>query len=523
MPASSSPTLVTGLLGRPIDQLAEIIRQSAQARPEGVALRDRDRETTFAQVDARSSRFAQVLLAQGVVPGDRVALVCSNNPYFLEILYGASKVGAIVAPINTRLAPDEVTALLGVCQPRVLFIGPDNTAATPPQHVLDTVHCTLDASAYEALIADQPDTDPGYRTSSEDTGVILFSSGTTGLPKGIELSAANFGASMTGEFADATSVEGTAVTMAPVPFFHVTGMNALLSANIEGDILLLTEPRDTEDLIRLLVDEGVTHAVGVPALLQRITQHPNAQTADWSQLAFFAYGGAPMPAPVMEAAVELMGCGLVQGYGLTETCGAVTSLLPVDHLPGPRRAQRLASVGRAISSLELRIVDVETREALPAGSWGEVQVRGANVTRGYWNLPEETEQVLVDGWLSTGDGGTLDEDGYLFLHDRIKDMIVSGGENVYPAEVESALSAHPAIAEIAIIGVPSEEWGESAYAVVVRRPGATLTESELIAWSREHIAHFKCPVGVAFVDQLPRNANGKLLKRSLRDQHPNPA
>ncbi len=507
-----------GALGQPIRQIADIIRQSAVAFADDVALREEAGDTTYRQLDERSSQFANALIAAGVKPEERIALVSGNSHYFMEIVYGAAKMGAIAAPANTRLAPMEIVRVLGSCDPTVLFVGAEEQDAAPEAGAVPSIRISLDPESYEKFIEGQPTTDPGYNSEPTDTGVILFSSGTTGLPKGIKLSGINFSGSQSAPD-DRVPFEGTGIYMAPVPFFHITGLTSALSANAKGGVLLLKMPKGPGDLIRLLTEEKVTHAVGVPTLLQMITQHPDAKTADWSHLKYFGYGGAPMPVSVIKAATELIGCGLFQGYGMTETTAAVTVLWPEDHLPTPGREKQIGSVGKALNDTEIRIVDMATREPLPVGERGEIQVRGSRVTAGYWNRDDETSRALSeDGWLSTGDGGSLDDEGYLYLADRIKDMIVSGGENVYPAEVENALSNHPEIAEVAVIGVPSEKWGESPYAIVVRRPDTNPTEDDIIGWSREQIAHFKCPVGVAFVDVLPRNPNGKILKRVLREQ-----
>lgn len=504
--------------GRPLRNIAGIIRQQRGVSDDIVAVKEADYSATYRELDERSNQVAHALRADGVAPGDRVAIFSANNHNFMELVYGAAKIGAVAAPINTRLARKEVLALMGTCEPSVLFVGEAEKPAAPAQDEVPDLVRLLDAAAYEQYIAGQPTTDPGYEADPEDLAVLLFSSGTTGLPKGIQLTGSNFAANLSP--LPETEYEGHIVAMAPVPFFHVTGLTSALGYGNKGATLVLQLPTSPSDLMRLLLQEQVTHAVGVPTIIQMLTQLPEAKDADWSHLQSFGYGGAPMPLPVIHAAHEILGCDLMQGYGLTETTAAVTGLFPEDHIPAPGREKQVGSVGRALPGVELKIVDPATGNEVPVGERGEVWVRGPRVTRGYWNRPEENAKAFSDGgWFATGDGGSLDEEGFLYLHDRIKDMIVTGAENVYPAEVESALTGHPGIAEVAVIGIPSPKWGESPYAVAVRRPGSDLTAEELITWSRDQIAHYKCPVGVAFVDVLPRNPNGKLLKRVLREQY----
>lgn len=507
-----------GAQGQPLRNIAGVIRQQRGVGDEVVALKETAYAANYGELDERSSKLANALLADGVQPGDRVAIFSANNHYFMELVFAAAKIGAIAAPINTRLQEKEVLALMGTCEPKVMFVGEAEKPAAPAQDAVPGLVRVLDAASYEDYIAGQPSTDPGYEATPDETGVLLFSSGTTGLPKGIPLTGRNLSSNMSAT--TRPEYQGHITAMAPVPFFHVTGLTSALGTMNKGGTLILRLPTSPKDLMDLLLEEKVTHAVGVPTIIQMLTQLPEAKDADWSSLHSFGYGGAPMPLPVIRAAHEVLGCELTQGYGLTETSAAVTALWPEDHHPAPGRERQVGSVGKALPGVEVKIVNPATGEDAPIGERGEVWVRGSRVTPGYWNRPEENAKSFSeDGWFATGDGGSMDHEGYLYLHDRIKDMIVTGAENVYPAEVESALSAHPGIAEIAVIGVPSDKWGESPYAIAVRRPGSKLTEDELIEWSRGEIAHYKCPVGVTFVDVLPRNPNGKLLKRVLREQY----
>ena len=270
-------------------------------------------------------------------------------------------------------------------------------------------------------------------------------------------------------------------------------------------------------MLCLLVDRKVTHAAVVPTVLQRLLALPECRSADWSALSYVVYGASPIPLPVLREATEIIGCSFLQSYGMTESTGGFTLLGPADHVPEERFEHRLRSAGRPMTGTLVRVVDPVTLADCATGERGEVLVAGSRIMKGYWRKPGQSAEVLLPGgWLRTGDGGSFDADGFLYLHDRLNDMIVSGGENVYPAEVESVMTGHPDVAEVAVVGVPSAKWGESPYAVVVLHPVTQLSEADLIAWTRDRLAHFKCPVGVPFVASLARTASGKLQKQAIQ-------
>jgi long-chain acyl-CoA synthetase len=497
--------------------VAGIVRGRAAATPDAVAISQPDGDTTFAQLDGRSSQVAMALLADGVQPGDRVVYLGVNSPAFLEVIYGAAKIGAIPTPLNNRLAPAELEAVLADAEPTVIVTGagePDLSIIAP-----DSARRVVAAGDYQGWLADHRTTDPGIEPEQEDPALILYTSGTTGLPKGIVLSGRSLGQALA-VLQTHVELDSTSVALAPIPYFHVSGLGLAFAANLTGSALLLDMATEPTALVSLLVQRKVSHAVVVPTLAQRIVNLPAARDADWSALRYLIYGSAPMPLPVIQKATELLGCKFLQSYGLTESTGGVTVLWPDDHLPEPGLEQQLKSVGRAMPGVKLRVADPVTLEDVPVGVRGEVLIGGGHLMHGYWRKPGVTAATITDdGWLRTGDGGSFDDRGYLYLHDRIKDMIITGGENVYPVEVESVLTAHPGVAEIAVIGIPSEEWGESPYAIVVRMPGSEVTADELIRYARERLAHFKCPVGVAFTTVLPRTASGKLMKTALRQHY----
>ena len=511
--------------GTPVLSLADIIRKRAAATPGAVALARAGECVTFAEIDARSSRAAAALRAAGVERDARVVFIGPSGPTFAEVMYGTAKCGAVFAPVNGRLAAAEIMGILADAEPSVVIAdrghawlaGRAGDLPFPPAVLVSEEPAPGGSGGgYQALRDAAPATDPGVTAAPDDTALILYTSGTTGLPKGVELTGRNLGCALR-ELHAGIGLGERSVCAAPIPFFHISGLGLLLAANLNGGRILLDVVADPADLLRFLTGRGVTHAAVVPTVLQRLLALPQARAADWSALSHVVYGASPIPLPVLRAAVEVIGCSFVQSYGLTESTGGFTLLGPADHVPDEDFAHRLVSAGRPMAGARVRVVDPVTLDDRAAGERGEVLVAGSRVMKGYWRKPgQSAEVILPGGWLRTGDGGSFDADGYLYLHDRLKDMLISGGENVYPAEVESVMTGHPAVAEVAVVGIPSDRWGESPYAAVVLRPGAEVSEEELIAWTRDRIAHFKCPVGVSFVTALERTASGKLRKHAIR-------
>ena len=500
--------------GSPVYSLADIIRKRAAATPQAIALTEPGRLTSFADLDRRSSQVARAL---GVRPGDRVAFIGASGPEFVEVMYGAAKGRAIFTAVNHRLSAREMLEILADAEPRVLIVDqPAASLLTGVGRLGFPCAVLVTDGSYQAWRDEAPAEDPGELAGPDETALILYTSGTTGVPKGVELTGRNLGCALH-ELHAGIGLAETSVCAAPIPFFHIAGLGLLLAANLNGGNLLLEPVADPSGVLRLLVDRKVTHAVVVPTVLQRLLALPECRTADWSALSYVVYGASPIPLPVLRDATEIIGCSFLQSYGLTESTGGFTLLGPDDHVPSGEFEHRLRSAGRPMRGSQVRVVDPDTLRDCPVGQRGEVLVAGSRIMKGYWRKPGQTAEVMLPGgWLRTGDGGSFDADGFLYLHDRLKDMIVSGGENVYPAEVESVMTGHPAVAEVAVVGVPSAEWGESPYAVVVLRPGAEVSEAELMAWTRDRLAHYKCPAGVQFAASLARTASGKLQKQAIR-------
>lgn len=504
--------------------VSSMLRHWAREQPDAPMLTQDDITLTWGELYDRAGRVANALAADGVRSGDRVAFLDRNGIEFFEMFFGCALMGAVSMAVNWRLAPLEMAGIVEDSGAGILFYGSDYAAAVKEMEPLVTcvrTYLPLDGlAAWRDAAGAGGATDPGFEPEPDDVITQLYTSGTTGLPKGVMISGRNLASILNGAV-EVFRIEGDTVSMVAMPLFHIGGTGWALSGMSRGGHSIIVRDIDPVEILRLIEVHGITDAFVVPAVLMFLLATPELADGDVSSLRTIYYGAAPISEDVLVKSIGALGCDFAQVYGLTETTGAITSLAPEDHdLNGPR-ANLMRSAGRPFSHVELRIVDAATGVELAPGSVGEVTCRSDQNMLGYWNKPDETAGVLdSDGWCRTGDAGWLSEDGYLFLHDRIKDMIVSGGENVYPAEVENALLAHPTVADAAVIGVPHDKWGETVKAIVVLSPEApddteTLT-SDIISATRERLAHYKCPTTIDFVDALPRNPSGKVLKRELR-------
>ncbi|HET9739446.1 MAG TPA: long-chain-fatty-acid--CoA ligase [Solirubrobacteraceae bacterium] len=500
-------------------RVADVIRRHAERRPDAVALRDGERELVYGDLDQRSNRLAHALRASGVGAGTRVAYLDRSSPEVIELLFAASKIGAVLVPLNWRLAPPELAAVVADARAPVLIAGPAYREVA--EDVLERLSPAPDlvvvGEAYEGWLAAHEPRDPGGRGQAGDVIVQMYTSGTTGVPKGVLTTHRNL--AVTAQTSLRWAFDERSVSLTPLPMFHIGGIGWTYCGLWHGATTILVRDFEPTGVLDILERRRVTNAVLVPTMLQMLTAVPGAAKRDYSALRSIAYGAAPITTPVLKATLQTFGCALLGLYGLTESTGGVVALEPEDHDPGGPREHLLRSAGRPYPWVELRIADPATGGPVGADVVGEVWLRGPNVTPGYFNRPAETGAALTpDGWLRTGDGGYVDEDGYLFLTDRIKDMIVTGGENVYPVEVEEALAQHADVADVAVIGVPHPHWGEAVKALVVPRPGARTGPDDLIAFARERLAGYKLPRSVDFVTELPRTPSGKVLKRELRER-----
>ena len=509
-----------------IKDVGAIVRYHAKNQPDAVSLVLGDRTLTWAQLLSRSAQVAQGLKRAGVKAQDRVAFLDKNGIEHFEVFYGCALLNAVSVDVNWRLAAPEVSFIVNDSQAEVLIVGQEFVP------VLDAIVGELDRvktiivigghsnhDDYERWVNAQSATDPKAPTKSSDVAFQLYSSGTTGRPKGVMLTNDNFFALLPAA-QKIWHMSDKTINLVAMPLFHIGGGGWATAAQYCGARSIIMRDVNPAEIVAWIEKYRITHAFMVPVLLQFALAMPNIGTTDFSSLELIAYGASPISESVLEGAIKAFKCPFMQVYGLTETTGVVTVLGPEDHDLSSANKGRLRSCGKPFTGIELRIVDSDTAKDVPLGEVGEIWIRSRQVMKGYWNMPEETAKSIVKGqWFRSGDAGYFDKDGYVYIFDRVKDMIVSGGENVYPAEVEHALMGHPAIADVAVIGVPDEKWGEVPMALVVRKPDTQVTESEILAFARERLAGFKTPKSVGWVDALPRNPSGKILKKDLREPY----
>lgn len=514
----TAPT--TGSVGLHLTQpLHRALREGADR----IATIDGTRVRRWHEVVGRVRRVATVLAGRGVEPGDRVALLAPNGDVFVDLLFGTAWAGGVLVPINTRWSAAEIAHALADSAPRVLVIDHgflpllpairDAMPQLPPVIVSGAVAEGFDD--LDHLVAAAAEADERLR-HGDDLAALLYTGGTTGASKGVMLS---HRALLTYAMCLAGSGESApgACMLHTAPLFHVGALSGLLASLLNRARHVFLPAFDAGAVIAAIAEHRVSDLFLVPTMLQALLDHPAFGQHDLSCVERVYYGAAPIAPALMDRAIAAMPrVGFVQGYGMTETSGSVALLQPSDH----RHAAHVRSNGRAVMAIEMRIVDADDRE-VPAGTHGEIVVRGDAVMRGYWNRPDETAAALRGGWMHTGDVGWMDADGYVHVVDRLKDMILTGGENVFSIEVESALSHHPAVAQCAVVGRPDDRWGETVHAIVVLR--APATADDLIEHCRDRIARYKCPRSIEFRTQLPLSSAGKILKAQLRDQARNGA
>jgi fatty-acyl-CoA synthase len=480
----------------------------ARMSPDRVAIVYEAAEWTYRELHERATRLAHALARLGVAHGDRVAYLGPNHPTFLETMFATGQLGAVFVPLNWRLAAPELAYILADSGARVLIRGPAQTAAAVD---LPGVRAVGGPDEYEALLADELVEPLDEPVDPDETCMILYTSGTTGRPKGAMLTHANIAWNSVNLLLD-VDLAGDEVTLVAAPMFHVAALNqTVLPTLLKGGRVVLVSSFDPQHALDLVARHRVTFLFGVPTMFLAIARAPGWATADLSSVRSAICGGAPVPEAVI-AAYQERGVTFMQGYGLTEAAPGVLFLRRDESV------RRAGSAGTAAFFTDVRLVRPDGADA-PAGEPGEILVRGPNVMAGYWQRPDDTAAALTpDGWLSTGDIGVADEDGFISVRDRTKDLIISGGENIYPAEVEDALYRHPAVAECAVIGVPDQQWGEVGRAVVVLRSGVDAGPVELLDFLDGRIARYKIPKSVVFTDTLPRTASGKVVKKDLRSR-----
>ncbi len=494
----------------------QFIRHWAQERGDNVALEEGDEALTFGQLDQRSRQIIAMLKANGVDKGDRIAWLGKNARHYFELFYSAARVGVVTVPIGWRLAAPEIAYILQDTGAKILFTGEGfGELASKSCSQLDAPPRVMGQS--EALAAIEQAPADGFEAAGPHDAVLqLYTSGTTGNPKGAVLTNANlFSLRVPSEVEQQpwSVFDEEEAILVCMPCAHIGGTGLGIMAMGAG-IRSIVQAEFTPDGVLDAFEQGITRLFIVPAALQMVVQHPRAKDTDMSAVKYVLYGAAPIPLELLREAVRTIpDAGFLQCYGMTETTGTIAALPPEDHsLEGN---ERMKSAGKAVPGVELKIIG-EDGEELPRGEVGELVCKSPSNMACYWNLPDATESSLRDGWMHTGDAAYMDDDGYVFIQDRIKDMIITGGENVYPAQVESAIYGHPSVGEVAVIGVPDERWGEAVKACIVPKPGADIDPDQIIAWTSERLAKFKVPKSVDVIDVMPRNASGKILRKDLR-------
>jgi long-chain acyl-CoA synthetase len=493
------------------DTFASIIRAHAKARPDAPALTFAGRTQSFADLDKASSQVANALLDYGIRAGDRVAVLSKNRAEYFEVMLACNKLGATLVGLNWRLSAREIADILADAVPSLILVDDTGFALLP----INVGPVLRFGPEFDGSKGRSPVTDPDHVGNPEDVAMILYTSGTTGRPKGAMLT--HRGMSYTRELARLWGMTPDSVNLVAMPLFHIGGCGYGSSTMLAGGHTVLTAEVNIPELLTLIPRHRVTNTFLVPSVVQVLLNAPEVRDADLSSLKLLMYGAAPMGDVLLRQALSRVGCGFIHAYGMTETSGTVLVLPPADHaLEGPK-ASLLKSCGRPMPWVELRVVDPATGDDVAQGAVGELWIRTPMLMRGYWGQPEATaEAITQDGWFRSGDAARMDEGGNVFLIDRFKDMIISGGENIYPAEIENVLNGHPAVAQVGVIGVPHARWGETPLAVVVLKTGVMVSEQELADHTRAHLARFKCPSLFVFASELPRNASGKLLKSEMR-------
>ena len=516
----------------------DFLNIAASICPDKTAIVFEGRKYTFNQLNDRVNRLANALLNLGVTKGQRVAMLQVNCNQCVEAYFAAAKIGAIYLPMNFRAKGDELTYILNNAEASTLFAGERYTGLVKSvmpnlasmRHFISLESKQAGMLYYEDMMASSPAEEPVTEIDDDDTTILMYTAGTTGFPKGVMLSHNSFALYAMENItpADPELEERNILT---VPLYHIAGIQAMMAAIYGGRTLIIERQFEPKEWMELVEREKANRAMMVPTMLKQLIDHPDFGKHDLSSLKVITYGAASMPLETIKRTLALFpGVSFINAFGQTETASTITTLGPEDHLirgdeneeEKEKKLKRLSSIGKPMPDVEMKVVDEESNE-LHTGEVGEILARGPRVMTGYWKDKEKTESIIdKDGWVHTGDMGYIDEDGYFFLAGRATNMIIRGGENISPEEVEAVLHTYPKIEEAAVIGVPDEEWGEQPRAVVVLKKGEKATPEEIIEYCRAKLTSFKRPRSVLFVDELPRNTMGKVLTRELREKYGKP-
>lgn len=501
------------------------LHKMARTRPETIATIYGDRKRRYGELADRVARLAGALQSRGLKPGGRVGVLAYNSDNYIELILASIWAGGVAVPFNTRWSGEEFGAAMADTAPTLVVLDENffhfrdyctDRRCPELQHVLCMDTRDDNSGEYEQWIAGAAPMEDRSRRDG-DLALLLYTGGTTGHPKGVMLSSGNLMSAGVNQAAAGFGTRG-GVYLHAAPMFHMADIQLMINHFLSGGTHCIIPRFDPLAVLEAVERHGVSDVFLVPTMLQAVINHPQRQAAELGSLKTVFYGAAPMsPTLLQEAMRVLVGCGFIQGYGMTETC--LATMLPADSFanesvrdgdPNP-----IWSAGKELPLTELRIAG-PSGEELSVGVVGEVQLKGPSITSGYWNNPEKTEELFMDGWLRTGDMAFRDQSGFIHIVDRLKDMIITGGENVYSTEVENVLAANEAVAQCAIVGLADEKWGERVHAAIVLKPGVTPSESDIIAYCREKMTSYKCPRSVSFLDVLPLSPAGKVLKAELR-------
>jgi long-chain acyl-CoA synthetase len=510
--------------------IAEGLAHVKKVRGNHLAIVCGNTRLTWNEFEERTDALARGLAAFGVQRGDRVAVLMLNCHCYLELYYACARMGAVIVPLNIRLARPEIVFILNDSETKVLVVDKTFAPYATGRNSFPTVEHVLylgdetpsDMLNYEDVLGKgrnmQENVDQFM--ADDDLSGLYYTGGTTGRAKGVMLSHKNV-VSNAIHIINSTGYTDRDIYLHAAPMFHLADIASTFSLTMLGARHVFIPMFNPTHVLQAIQDEKITVTLLVPTMINAVLNHPDVSKYDVSSVRRITYGASPMPVELLKKGLKMWGQIFGQGYGMTETAPLLTYLDPLDHIAEgtPEQVRRLSSCGKEILDAEVRVVNAAGEDVQP-GEIGEIIARGPNIMLGYWRMPEATAAAIVDGWMHTGDLATVDEENYIYIVDRSKDMIISGGENIYSVEVENALYTHPAVLEIAVIGIPHETWGEAVHAVVVLKPGMTVSEEELIAHTRTLIAGYKAPRSIEFMtDALPKSGAGKILKRDLREKH----
>lgn len=484
-----------------------------------------DQTMSYAEAQLLTNRLGNAWIGLGLEKGDRVAYLSKNSIEYPIVMFGSSRAGVAPVPLNYRLAPQEWLYIINDSQAKALLISPEyvndinsiRDQLTTVEHFIVVDNEVAEGfEAFYPWIHSYPNTEPDRDVTPDDDLYQMYTSGTTGNPKGAVLKQKAVTTHIH-QFQYRRKREPGERNLIVAPMYHAAAAITTCATVAAVGTLVIKEMFDPVDVVQELSEGDIVHVTLVPAMIQAcLIGVPDVAERSYKTLKTISYGASPIAEETLRKALSIFKCEFWQGYGMTETTAVIAQLSHDDHVKAlDGNAHILLAAGLPILATKVKIVD-DNGDEVPVGTVGEICGKGPQLMSGYWNLPEETEKALQNGWMHTGDAGRVDEEGYVYIEDRVKDMIISGGENIYPREVENCVFQHQAIADCGVIGIPSEKWGEAIHAVIVLKKDAEVTEEELIAHCRDHIAHYKCPKSIEFIEELPRNASGKVLKRELR-------